>query len=729
MKLLKNFSLQNIDLIKVTSLQLLLVSLLLINQASYWIIGGVILLFSLILLGFKKYSYVIISLFFSLAMISSFELRENLNHDHYKKILNNRSIFATFELQAKDILFVNLPDIKNSNFIECEFLGFKAYDSEDFTPANGKILLFRENLKHMFNYGDKFIITGTLDFVGENLSYDKMSDNINNHSFGDYQFFLKNKNIYATIYPQKNAQVESVIPEKSIYKSISICRDFLLNHTTKNLSTPVIKNTAAALFYGCKSALDNTNKNNFVKSGTIHLFAISGLHVNLVFLVLILALIFVPFRYRYLASSLIVLLIVISTGANVPAMRAFFMILIWSIMHSYLLKISNVNLILTSGIILITFNPFYIYDVGFLYSFIITGLLLLLNDGLSSIYALNNIELNYIPEFIRFRSPAKKFFNSLLFGSISCLIAFACGSIISLLFFGNVYLISLLFNTLLMFVIMIVFYFMLFGTALSLIGFGHNFFSYLLDKSLEYFLFFADKSADIYSNLEIASIGVFEITLFYIGLFALLLAKNVRYLWLSLIAFALLLGIVFYHKYQQTSGVMIVQNPQKELAFVIYEPEINYSIVVNLESSDQSEVIAKYLSSRSIKSIDQLVVNNLSNSTIRAINRLENNLQLKSITIMTPLNKTHKALIPNLHARLLPKITVSKSKNELDQKIFNFSNQKEQMQLEYFNPATKVNSVMIYDKNNRLIELVLNNTCYSVKLDASNLTEFYYYEL
>ncbi len=134
-----------------------------------------------------------------------------------------------------------------------------------------------------------------------------------------------------------------------------------------------------AMLLGKKDVLTRDQKNRFQISGTMHFFAVSGLHVGVIALTLNYILIFLRLNYhtRVVIGLLILFLYVEITGASPSAVRAFIMVaLFWS---SQLLfrQPSPFASLLASGLIVLIINPWQLWSAGFQFSYaVVAGILL-----------------------------------------------------------------------------------------------------------------------------------------------------------------------------------------------------------------------------------------------------------------------------------------------------------------------------------------------------------------
>ncbi|MBR7121522.1 MAG: ComEC/Rec2 family competence protein, partial [Lentisphaeria bacterium] len=156
------------------------------------------------------------------------------------------------------------------------------------------------------------------------------------------------------------------------------CRDFLLRRMISHFHTTQAAEMAAKLFFGATKGMDRENRKNFINTGTIHLFSISGLHVTLVAGIFLLLLRPVPFAWRYRITALLTLFYVLCSGAPLPAIRAGAMVMIWCILRSMLFKSSSWNSIMITWSIFALIAPSTTGSLSAQYSFGITAALILL---------------------------------------------------------------------------------------------------------------------------------------------------------------------------------------------------------------------------------------------------------------------------------------------------------------------------------------------------------------
>lgn len=134
----------------------------------------------------------------------------------------------------------------------------------------------------------------------------------------------------------------------------------------------------AAMAMGDKSALNQETKEAYSISGTSHILAVSGLHIGIIFQLIILLL---GGKRRskltIILSTTIVWAYVIFIGFPASAVRAATMLSIYSMVLLSVRPDPTLNTLALAYIIMVLVNPFNIFDIGFQMSFLAVGSILL----------------------------------------------------------------------------------------------------------------------------------------------------------------------------------------------------------------------------------------------------------------------------------------------------------------------------------------------------------------
>ncbi len=133
-----------------------------------------------------------------------------------------------------------------------------------------------------------------------------------------------------------------------------------------------------ALVLGITDDLAGDLKTAYGATGTTHVLAVSGLHIGLVFSLVILLLGGDKWRKRHPAGRWVTLVVVLSicwgyaflTGLSASVLRAVVMATLVAVGRASGKKISLFNTLAVAALGLLVFNPQYLFDVGFQLSFL-----------------------------------------------------------------------------------------------------------------------------------------------------------------------------------------------------------------------------------------------------------------------------------------------------------------------------------------------------------------------
>ncbi len=227
----------------------------------------------------------------------------------------------------------------------------------------GKVLVFSK-LYPAYSYGDYLRLQCNL----------KAPQNFNNFN---YQRYLAKSHIYSICYYPKIEKIKNT--KFSFLKKVY----FFKNKIKKIIDYGLDKKSAGiakAMILADKSDVDKEIRDNFSKMGISHIIAISGLHIGILFGLLMFVLVWIGFwrRQAFIISSLLVLLYILFIGAPPSAVRAFLMFFIMFFAYAFGRLSSSLKSLLFVAMILLLYNPKLLRDdLGFQLSFLaILGIIL-----------------------------------------------------------------------------------------------------------------------------------------------------------------------------------------------------------------------------------------------------------------------------------------------------------------------------------------------------------------
>ncbi|MEA1887978.1 MAG: ComEC/Rec2 family competence protein [Bacteroidota bacterium] len=165
----------------------------------------------------------------------------------------------------------------------------------------------------------------------------------------------------------------SVIGEKPGLKHLTLrLRRYMFKRLENTLTDEKSLAVVSAMTLGYRELLDNEIKEEFRKSGIIHIMAVSGLHVGIVSLIAV-SLIKIT-RIRSGAARLLISLIIIwtyalITGLSPSVTRASVMFSFLSTGYLINRPVKPLNSVMASAFLILVINPYMIYEPSFLLSY------------------------------------------------------------------------------------------------------------------------------------------------------------------------------------------------------------------------------------------------------------------------------------------------------------------------------------------------------------------------
>ncbi|MES2315651.1 MAG: ComEC/Rec2 family competence protein [Patescibacteria group bacterium] len=265
--------------------------------------------------------------------------------------------FHIADKPAPDMVSVNMsgiivdePDIReNSQMLTVE--------------TNNTKILITTGFDQEFKYGDEIGFSGKLQ-KPENFITDQGKE-------FDYVDYLRKDGIF---YVMSYANIEILSHDNGNFiKSalFSVKEKFL---DKMNMAIPAPENLLmGGLILGEKSAFDQSLRQSFVDTGTIHIVALSGYNVTILANWVMQLFKFLPQALGISAGILTILLFVIMTGGSSTAIRAGIMATLALVARATGRNYDVARALMLAGVIMILLNPFVlVFDVSFQLSFIAT---------------------------------------------------------------------------------------------------------------------------------------------------------------------------------------------------------------------------------------------------------------------------------------------------------------------------------------------------------------------
>jgi len=273
--------------------------------------------------------------------------------------------FNEFKSDAS-IVILKEDVIEKEKSVKCEVEVIAVKSGSKWENTEGKAIVYLaiDSVSELLTYGDKIIINGKW----------KSIENPSNPAQFNYKNYLYNSGITAQQYAKVDAwKYINSQADFSIMKFAFVYQKKLLKVLENNFQDEELA-VISALLLGYKDLLDRETIMTYSSSGAMHVLAVSGLHVGIIYLVL--NSLFFFFGYIKYGNSLKAIALILSlwayallTGLSPSVLRAATMFS-FIIIGSALKRETNIyNTLAASAFVLLLYNPYILLQVGFQLSY------------------------------------------------------------------------------------------------------------------------------------------------------------------------------------------------------------------------------------------------------------------------------------------------------------------------------------------------------------------------
>lgn len=302
------------------------------------------------------YGLLNIVLFFTLGVFLSFHQNPN-NHSHN---LTKAGTAGVYVIRVDEI-----PQEKAKSIKFVSQVRYKIFKNSKI-EVNEKVICYLKKNSKTLKPGD---------ILSLRCSFKEINEPENLYQF-NYKKFLKRQGIfYMTFINDSSNQIQyhgnrANIIEKFSYNGVV----FLKQIFEKSIKDTVSRSIAESLVFGYKEDLPKNLIESYSKTGTLHVLAVSGMHVALVFFLLSKILWFLDFKKngKYIKSLLVIFAVwgyCIITGFSPSVIRAGVMITLMITGKMLNRNVNVYNVIFATAFIILLINPFWLFNVGFQLSF------------------------------------------------------------------------------------------------------------------------------------------------------------------------------------------------------------------------------------------------------------------------------------------------------------------------------------------------------------------------
>ncbi|MEO6542351.1 MAG: ComEC/Rec2 family competence protein, partial [Ferruginibacter sp.] len=269
-------------------------------------------------------------------------------------------------------------------------------------PCSGKILLyfFKDSINNDLDYGDRIIIHKDLQSI----------KNSGNPGAFNYQRYAAFQGIFHNVFLKDKDWI--VVKGKDAFAGnkfkqfIFSAREYVLGVLRNNIHTGKDELAIAeALLIGYTHDLDKDLVQAYSNTGVVHIIAISGMHLALIYVLLVWIFTKIPFVNRSKILQLLLILgslwlFSILTGASPSVLRAAVMFSCIAIGKSLQKQASIYSSLSASAFLLLCYDPYYLWAVGFQLSYLAVLGIVIFQKPLYDLFYIKNKWLDKIWQLI-----------------------------------------------------------------------------------------------------------------------------------------------------------------------------------------------------------------------------------------------------------------------------------------------------------------------------------------
>ncbi len=270
--------------------------------------------------------------------------------------------------------------------------------NDEWKQVNEKVLLYFSSADSL----SKNLVYG--DIVAVKAQFRSPPGEQNPFQFS-YKAYLEKKNIYRTAFVSSGSwfRVDSK-PKKAYALSLKLRNSLISLYTKAGIEDQNLA-VLTALTMGYKSLLDQETRKAFSSSGAMHILAVSGLHVGILFATLSAFLFFLnKFRKGRVLKALILIaflwLYAYFTGLSPSVVRAALMFSLVTIGTAFSRKTNIYNTLSASAFVILVLNPMLITEVGFQLSYSAVLAIVFFHPHIYKVFYVKNRFLNSVWELL-----------------------------------------------------------------------------------------------------------------------------------------------------------------------------------------------------------------------------------------------------------------------------------------------------------------------------------------
>ena len=203
------------------------------------------------------------------------------------------------------------------------------------------------------------------------FTFEEISSPKNPYGF-DYQSYLSNRGVFYQTRLYSEHAIIALSEQKNIKYYINYFRQKLIDGFAQHQFDENTQGVVMALLFGDKSELTDEMVSNYRNAGVMHVLAVSGLHVGILYLALryTIGYLFYDKRLKFLIILLFLIAFACLSGLASSVVRAVVMFGLFGVGQLFFRRSSTINILAVTGFFMLIFRPAFLFEVGFQLSFL-----------------------------------------------------------------------------------------------------------------------------------------------------------------------------------------------------------------------------------------------------------------------------------------------------------------------------------------------------------------------
>ena len=236
----------------------------------------------------------------------------------------------------------------------------------------------------VINFGDELILEGLI----------AKPSGLKNPGLFDYARYLEIKNIYAIlkVRPGSLVEITDSVVASPVKKIAYLLRNAIRRTIDRHLEGSY-GSFLKAILIGDRAALEESLKDDFIKTGTIHIIAISGLQVSLIAVMVLWFFALLGVRRKTSLMITVAFLAVYSfaAGASPPIIRSVIVFSIFALGYLIAREPDPLNSLAVAAILILAWDPKGLFDPSFQLTFVSIASMVVFTPKLNSLFGLRSI--------------------------------------------------------------------------------------------------------------------------------------------------------------------------------------------------------------------------------------------------------------------------------------------------------------------------------------------------